>query len=117
MRNETRFREVEREYPQRFAELAKSAQQFVTDRYTRYQQIAGLAAASNGNGHAKAPATAAEPAGSAQPEVDGARGDAAPAPSKSSSGVMNSAVAAPTAPTRPEQMRPLRINMTAGRGD
>ena len=115
MRNETRFRAVEREYPQRFAELSKMAQQFVTDRYARYQQIAGLAAPSSGNVHAKTQTTA-EAVASAKPQAEGVRADAAH-PQSSSSGVMNIAVSPPTAPNRPEQMRPLRINMTAGRGD
>ena len=40
MRNETRFRSVEREYPQRFKELSATAQRFVSDRYARYAQLA-----------------------------------------------------------------------------
>jgi pyruvate-ferredoxin/flavodoxin oxidoreductase len=117
MRNETRFRAVEREYPQRFAELSKSAQSFVTDRYARYRQLAGLPA-SNGNGHAKAESTATATAtaagGSPKPQAEVVRAEAAATPS---SGVMNVPVSAPTAPRPAESARPLRINMTAGRGD
>jgi pyruvate-ferredoxin/flavodoxin oxidoreductase len=52
MRNETRFRSVEREYPRRFAELSAAAQRFVTDRYTHYQRLASLpAGGANGDGN------------------------------------------------------------------
>jgi pyruvate-ferredoxin/flavodoxin oxidoreductase len=97
MKNETRFRAVEREYPQRFAELSAQAQRFVTERYARYQQLAAL----NGNGHVKPPATEPVKPHAVEPAVP----VAAPVPP------------AAVAPTRKIEQPALRIIMTAGSGD
>jgi pyruvate-ferredoxin/flavodoxin oxidoreductase len=118
MRNETRFRTVEREYPQRFAELSAMAQRFVTDRYARYQQIAsapgiGGNGHGDGNGHAKA-VEAPKGAESAKPQ-------AAVAPTAPSAPVAPTAPSAPVAPvafpppSKASEQQALRIIMTAGR--
>jgi pyruvate-ferredoxin/flavodoxin oxidoreductase len=127
MRNETRFRSVEREYPQRFAELSKAAQQFVTDRYARYQQIAS--ANGNGNGHAKVEAPVATIEAPAKPQAEVAppakNAPLADAPAKTQATpapVANGeATSTPAVSSQPKlhgaQERPLRIVMSAGKDD
>jgi pyruvate-ferredoxin/flavodoxin oxidoreductase len=41
MRNESRFRMVERTYPERFKLLLQGAQEHVRERYALYEQMAG----------------------------------------------------------------------------
>ncbi len=54
MRNETRFRMVERIDPKRFADLAKYAQSFSDQRVAVYEQLANITVPSgNGNGNGK----------------------------------------------------------------
>ena len=61
MKNETRFRAVEREHPQRYAELSAQAQRFVHDRFAQYQRMANpWTSNGNGNGHESANPQAAE---------------------------------------------------------
>src|SRR5688500_14492536 len=110
MRNETRFRAVEREYPQRFAELSGRAQRFVTDRYARYQQLAGLPP--NGNGHATSESVA-----SAKPQAAAATPAATPVSAKPVAVApepTTSPAPPPLPPSHAMEQRPLRIIMTAG---
>jgi pyruvate-ferredoxin/flavodoxin oxidoreductase len=51
MRNETRFRMVERLDPQRFARLAESARIFAEQRTSLYEQLARIALPGDGNGN------------------------------------------------------------------
>jgi hypothetical protein len=51
MRNETRFRMVERIDPERFKMLARAAQDNTAKRLAVYQQLAEMTIPTNGNGH------------------------------------------------------------------
>ncbi|MCC6581769.1 MAG: pyruvate:ferredoxin (flavodoxin) oxidoreductase [Phycisphaeraceae bacterium] len=51
MKNETRFRMIEKQDPARFKKLAQSAQDYAARRMSLYQQLASLTRHAGGNGH------------------------------------------------------------------